>query len=316
MQIALVNKLTEPDKRKQIQAIADNATLLDFWDDRDALIDRGCDCEIAYGRVRPDEAEALRKLRWIHVPWTGVENVLHPVLVDRGVIITNTRGQSGVSMAEHAIGGLLYFARDLPGHAGQNAQAQWRRDTNEFLLEGSRVLVLGTGHIGGVLIPRLAALGVDVVGVNSDGRDVPGCSATYTLNDCASVLPSIDHLIVLLPATPWTRKVVDRDFLQALRPGAVVVNLSRGKVLDHEALLALLDTRHLVGAVLDVSDPEPLPADSPLWQHPRIMITGHKSWRPVKGVQDGFEIFLQNLRCFVDGKPGAMRNLVDPQRGY
>jgi len=314
--IALVSRLTDPAKLEQIRQIAPEARIEHFHDDREGLTSRGADAEIVYGRVRPHELPALPHLRWVHATWAGVENLLYPEMVESNVIVTNTRGQCAVSMSEHVLAGLLYLARDLPGHVEADRAGQWRRDVNARWLRSSRAMVLGAGSIGGVLIPMLTALGVEVVAVNSTGRAVEGAAATMTLRDAHSHLGEIDHVIVLLPATAHTQHVVDRAFLDALKPGASLVNVSRGAVVDENALLEAIDSGQLCGAVLDVTDPEPPDEASPLFSHPRVLLTGHSSGGPAAPDHEAFNVFTDNLQCYVEGRLDDMRNIVDKRMGY
>ncbi|MCZ7648448.1 MAG: D-2-hydroxyacid dehydrogenase [Planctomycetota bacterium] len=313
--IALVSKMSDV-QREAVHAAYPGVEFLDFSQERDGLAARGRAAEIVYGNVRPAELPKLPNLKWIHAGWTGVENLLYPEMLERGVLITNTRGQVAPAMAEHVVAGLLYFARDFDAFRRAQAERRWRAGSQASLLEGSRALVLGVGAIGRVLIPKLAALGVRVRGVNTDGRAVDGCDEVRTLATVREALGDVDHLICLLPATKHTRKFIDEPFLHALKPGASVINVSRGGPLDEAALLKLLDAGHLKGALLDVTDPEPPPAESPLFAHPKVLLTGHESPHGSKGGPLGFETFLHNLGRYLAGDLDGMRSRVDPEMGY
>jgi phosphoglycerate dehydrogenase-like enzyme len=316
-QIACVTRLDDPEKIDRIKQVCPDARILHFHDDRDRLIHRGRDSEIVYGNVRPHELPALDRLRWVHANWTGIENLLYPAMVESDVIITNTRGQCAVPMAEHAVASLGYLGRDLPAHLQANQQGKWKRDDEPTLLAGSCVLLLGTGAIADQLIPRLRGLGMEVVGVNSDGRPIDGCRETYPLNVSALPLDQVDHVICLLPGTPATRGAIGHEMLGRLKPGATLINLSRGSVVDQQAMTHALETGQLRGAVLDVTDPEPLPDDHPLFNHPRVLITAHHSWRPPGSAGDlSLQTFIHNLQCFNENRLDQMRNVVDKQRGY
>ncbi len=314
--IALVSRLTDPRKLDQLRAIAPEAGFRHFHDDRDGLATRGADAQIVYGNVRPHELSALTKLRWVHATWAGVENLLYPEMAASEVVITNCRGQSAVSMSEHALAGLLYLARDLPAHVAADRAGLWKRPVQPRHLAGSRALVLGAGAVGRVLIPKLHALEVEVVAVNTTGRPVDGAAKTMTLDGVADELSTIDHVIVLLPATPHTRHTVDAAFFGRLKPGATLVNISRGSIVDESALLEALDAGQVHGAVLDVTDPEPPADDHPLYGHPRALLTGHRSWMPTPDGVEAFGVFAHNLRCYVEGRADEMINVVDKPMGY
>jgi len=312
--IAIVSKMSEEDRR-EAEAVAD-VNWLDFSGDRDGLAARGGVVEVVYGNVREHELPALPQLRWVHATWSGIENLLYPAMRQSDVIVTNTRGQVAGQMTEHALAGLLHLCRDFPTWVAASRNGQWRADSRATLLSGSTVAVLGTGAIAKVLIPKLNALGATVWGVNRDGRPFDGCEACFTLETIRDRLGEVDHAVILLASTPATRKVIDRDFLSGLKAGAGVVNLSRGTVLDEAALVEQIDAGHLRGAVLDVTDPEPPADDSPLFAHPRILLTGHRSWQPPMGNRLAVEVFIKNLAAFAEGRPAAMVNVVDKSRGY
>jgi len=312
--IAIVSKMSEED-RQRIRACGD-VELMDFSEDRDGLAERGSSAQVVYGNVREHEFPTMTDLKWVHATWSGIENLLYPAMKRSDVIVTNTRGQVAGPMSEHALAGLLYLSRDLPAWVEASRAGRWRTESHGRLLAGATVAVLGTGAIAAVLIPKLTALGVTVWGVNSDGRPIDGCAETFTLQTIGDRLGEVDHIVVLLASAPATHKAVNRDLMSALKPGAGVVNLSRGAVLDEAALLELIDSGHLRGAVLDVTDPEPPADDSPLFGHPRVLLTGHRSWQPGGDGSVTMEIFLHNLRCFMNGRTDEMHNVVDKARGY
>jgi len=156
-----------------------------------------------------------------------------------------------------------------------------------------------------------------VVAVNRDARAISGATESVALAGVHGVLGGIDHVINTLPATPYTANLIDATFLAALRPDAVVVNVSRGAVLDEAALLAAIDAGQIRGATLDVTHPEPPRDDSPLWTHPRILLTGHRSPAGGRGPgPDAPEVFAENLGHYLAGEYGQLRNRVDLELGY
>ncbi len=314
--IALVSKTTTSAQEAIRNACGGEVNLMDFSVDRDGLAEKGCEAEIVYGNVRPFELPALTKLRWVHANWSGIENLLYPEMVERGVVITNTRGQAAGAMSEHIIAGILYWARDMGQYHNSSMKGEWRADTRIQLLEGSRVLVLGVGAIGRVLIQKLSALGMKVRGVNSDGRAVPGCDETFDAHAVVGYLDDVDFVVSLLPGTRHTRHYLNEKFFKALKEGSTIINASRGTVLHEQDLLSCLESGHLKGAVLDVTDPEPPSEDSPLFRHPKILLTGHQSPRGTKPASLALDTFLHNLKCYLSGHLGEMRCRVDPQLGY
>lgn len=317
--IALVSRMSI-EQQARVQAVCATAgrpaDFLDFSQDREGLPLRGAAAEIVWGRVKPEEFPHLPHLRWIHANWTGIENLIFPALIASQVILTNTRGQSAQAMSEHIVGAVFYLARDFAAFYRSTQNRLWKAEANMSKVQGTRALILGVGAIAGVLLPKLAALSITIRGVNSSGRPAHGVNDMHTLTGVREHLTDIDWLISLMPATAHTRHCIDEPFLRALKPNAGVINLSRGAVLDADALIRCIDDGHIRGAVLDVTDPEPPPADSPLFGHPKVLLTGHQSPRPSDETGVAMDVFLHNLAVYLKGDTASFRNRVDFAKGY
>ena len=313
--IALVSKLSQEQQDELISSF--DVTLSYFNDRRDALAEEGEPVDIVYGNVRPFELPSLPNLKWIHATWAGIENLCYPELIERNLLVTNVRGASAEAMSEHAITGLLYFLRDIPCHSQANTESSWARSPNHQFLGGSTIMLLGTGGIGKVLASKLAALGVTVIGVNSDGPSVAGCKETCILTEAPQKLSTVDHLISTLPLTPSTQGLLDHTWFAALKPHSIFVNISRGKVVNEADLVTAINSQTIRGAFLDVTTEEPLPDDSPLWNTPNLFITGHRSYLPgPKGSSPAFTVFKENLAHYLAGNTEAMINVIDFEKGY
>ena len=244
--------------------------LLD-WDGTGPRPDGAERVEMFVGRYNalPPPAEAFARLpalRVIQLLSAGVEPWL-PVVPD-GVLLCSGRGVHGASTAELAVAGLLAVVREIPAFLAAQAEHRW----NELIadgLDGRRVLVLGAGDIGARVAAAVRAFDADVTLVARRARD-----GVRAIDDLPAVLPGHDVVVIALPLTPQTFRLVDSRFLAALPDGAVLVNVARGAIVDTDALLAELNSRRL-RAFLDVTDPEPLPADHPLWDAPNLMLTPH-----------------------------------------
>ncbi|MEV4344467.1 2-hydroxyacid dehydrogenase [Actinoplanes sp. NPDC049596] len=206
---------------------------------------------------------ALRLVQTLHAgieQWQG--------RLPDGVLLSTARGAHGAATAEWALAGLLAVHRDLPGFAADQAAGRWRWRTTDSL-HGKRVLILGAGDLGSSLRRMLTPFDVEVTMVARRHR--PG---VRTLDEVPTLLPEHDVVALMLPHSPGTHHLVDRDFLALLPDGAVLVNAARGALVDTGALLTEL-RRGRLRAVLDVTDPEPLPAGHPLWTAPGVLITPH-----------------------------------------
>ncbi|WP_315098069.1 NAD(P)-dependent oxidoreductase [uncultured Cellulomonas sp.] len=260
-----------------------------------------------------DAARRLTRLRWVQTLAAGPDATLAAGFAD-DVVITSGRGLHDGPVAEHTLALMLAAARRIPDLVRAQAEHRWAGELGGMQdartgqafrsLDGARVLIWGFGSIAARLAPLLAALGAQVTGVATTAGDRHGFQVISPF-DLPDHLPRTDVLVSLLPATEQTRHAIDADVLAQLLPHAWVVNVGRGATLDEAALLAALRSGRLAGAALDVFETEPLPADSPLWDEPRVLISPHAAGgRPI----GAGELITANLAAFLFG--GELRNVV------
>lgn len=264
-----------------------------------------------------DIRQTAPEVIWHHVPWAGVERIVTPLMRERGTILTNSRGISAPNMAEHAIAFILAFARSFPAFFAEQQRRSWRgwdERPSFFELTDQTVVLLGTGAIGQAIAERLRPFGCRIVGVRRNPGEITGFDDVLTFDELPSLLPRADHVVSSLPMTDSTRKIVDRAFIDAMKPGSYFYNIGRGGTVDQDALIGALRSGHLAGAGLDVTDPEPLPEDSPLWDAPNVIITGHTSGSSPKYHERGVGVLRENLRRYQDGR--ELLNMVDLHHGY
>lgn len=291
--------------------------------DSDAeTIARIADVEVALGaRLKPAHLAAARRLRWIHSPAAGVGNMLFPDMIASPVTLTNSRGSSSATIAEHVIAVTLALLRRLPRASRRQAEHVWAQ--NEFeagpsirTLRGARVLIVGLGSIGGEAGALAAAFGAVVVGIRrgADGPRPGGVSSVVTPDRLHDELPLADVVVLAAPQTAATVHLIGAPELALMKDDAVLVNVGRGSLVDEEALVRALEAGRLRGAALDVFEREPLPPGHPLWAREDVLVTPHVSgfhaghWDGVVG------IFADNLRRFAAGEP--LLNAVDKGAGY
>jgi phosphoglycerate dehydrogenase-like enzyme len=223
-------------------------------------------------------------------------------------------------MAEYALAGMLHFAKGLHRAGVDRAAGQFdHRAYRPLLLEGKTACVVGAGGIGADVGRLAAALGMRVVGTRRDpapGAPLPpGFTRLGGPGDLDRFLPESDFVVICCQWTPQTTRLFDKDRLALMKPGAVLVNVARGEIVDEEALADALERNHLGGAVLDVYVGEfERPPLARLWSDPRVLITPHISSVSDQDRHGGIALFCDNLRAYVDGKP--LRNVIDWQRGY
>jgi glyoxylate/hydroxypyruvate reductase A len=244
------------------------------WDDPTVPLD-----EVAYALVwepTPGRLAAFPRLRAILSAAAGVDHILaDPLLPAHLPIVRMVTPETGARMAEFLVFAALGLNRDLPSLIAAQREASWQDQLTGRLAADTTVGIMGLGQLGSHAATRLAAAGFQVAGWARSEKSIAGVSCHAGAAGLAEFLGRTDILINLLPQTDATRGIIDAAALARLRPGASVINVGRGSHLDHAALLAALDSGHLRAALLDVFAVEPLPADDPLWRHPKVIVTPH-----------------------------------------
>lgn len=253
-------------------------------------------------------------LEWVQLPSAGIEPWAASGALRDGVTFTSAAGTYAQTVAEHALGLMLVGARQV--HLMARA-SRWAKPDGMRGVHGSTVGILGAGGIGRALIALLRPFGVRVLAVNRSGKPVDGAAATWRADDVEGVrelLAESDFVVVAAPATAETAQLVDADALARMKPGAWLVNVARGSLVDTGALLAALDEGRLGGAALDVTDPEPLPDGHPLFQHPRAIVSPHAANPESLLVPALARRVEENVRRRLAGEP--LLGVVDRAAGY
>lgn len=270
-------------------------------------------------RLSSAQLERSPRLRWLQTTSAGVERVLTPEMIERGIVITNASGVHSASISEHLMAMMLAFARCLPRLLRNQDRHVWRDENvrdHVFELHGQTLLVVGMGDIGTALAERAVGFGMRVLGIRQriDLPEVVAFSRTSSVADLDTFLPEADHVAICLPLTDRTRGLFDTEKIDRMKPGAYLYNIGRGQIIDQVALIDALRGGRLGGAGLDVTDPEPLPGDSPLWDLPNVIITGHTSGSSPVYWERASIIIAENIRRWQSGE--TLINEVDSVRGY
>ena len=263
------------------------------------------------------------KLRWIHTAEGGVDRLLSPELVKSKIVVTNCTGVTPDSVADHATGMVLSLSRRLAESRDLQRQRVWGRDLLwsgdrvPFALAGKTALVVGFGSIGSAIGRRLKACGMTVVGLRAKDADKTPPPEADEIHGPEALEPQLaraDVVVLALPLTRETRRLFDGDRFGSFKPGALFVNVGRGEVVDDTALAEALASGRVGGAGLDVFNEEPLPRESPLWGHPRVVITPHVAGTDPGHMERATELFERNLERFLKDEP--LLNVVDKNLGY
>ncbi|KQU44317.1 hydroxyacid dehydrogenase [Rhodococcus sp. Leaf278] len=253
-------------------------------------------------------------LKWIHIAAAGVDSLMFDELVESDVVVTNSRGVFDRPIAEFVLAQILAFAKDSErSRALQHSKIWQHRETER--IDGAHAMIVGTGAIGRAIATLLSAVGMSVSGVGRTAREGDRDFGTvYASDDLADQVARVDYLVLVAPLTEQTRGLVDDSVLAAMKPGARVINVGRGELLDTEALLKHLGTGHIAGAALDVFETEPLSADHPLWTTENVILTPHMSGDASGWKQQLAKVFADNARRYFRGEP--LINVVDKKLGF
>ena len=274
------------------------------------------DAEVLYCWDLPTEnlAQTAPKLKWIHIIGAGVEHLCPMDWLPEGLQVVNNKGAHAAKAGEFGLMAVLMLHSHMTAIVTNQREARWE-SLFSTPIAGKTALVVGVGSLGGGAAKQLKALGLKVLGVNRGGKPHPHVDEMVTTERIDELLPRADYVFVSLPATPDTIGLFSRARLERMKPGAGIINVGRASTMDYDALADLLLSGHLSGAIIDVFDPEPLPADHPLWSVPNLIVTPHVS------ADDGdnyvpitLDIFFNNLRRYINGEP--LRNVVRPELGY
>lgn len=280
------------------------------------LMDELKDADGIIGVATPEILKAAPKLRWVQIGSAGAERALFPEMVNRPITLTNCRIVQGPEIADHAFALLLAMTRQLTMAMDRKSKQDWNtKDYRPLELHGKTALVVGVGGIGTQIAIRAHAFGMKVIGVDpQDLPYVPYIERTVRPDRIDDVLPLADVVFVSAPATVETKHMFNGPRFSRMKRGSYFIAVSRGALYDNMALADALQSKHLAGAGLDVTDPEPLPAGHPFWKLENVVLTPH-----IAGRSDGesaryLNLYKENLRRFAKGEP--LLHVVDKKKGY
>jgi len=292
--------------------------------------------EVLMGNHLPSDLSRTPRLRWLHLASAGLDTVVTRDPWSHGITVTNGSGVHAVHMGEYVMGAVMLWSERLEARLAHRDAGTWDRATAVETLPGRRLrgrtaVIVGYGSLGREVARLLHAFGVRIIAVKADpatridrGWREPGTGDPEGLlperfvgsGDLGDVVAEADIVVLTLPATPRTMRIVDAAVLAAMRPGSLLVNVGRGALVDQDALVEALAEGRIGSAVLDVTEPEPLPDDSPLWTSPSTLVTPH-----ISALGDVAALWhtaallcAENLRRYVAGEP--LFNVTSPTAGY
>jgi phosphoglycerate dehydrogenase-like enzyme len=308
-----------PQLLPALQAVAPGVELLAVANEAEA-VKLAADADAVFGFCSERLLAVAPRLRWVQMFAAGVEECVSvPAMRDRGILLTNMQHVSGPVIAEHVVSMMLAFARGLQFFIPERQAGRWTGglppSVRMITIEGKNLLVVGLGGIGTEVARRAHALGMRVTATRASSREGPAFVSYVGLPDELHKLAAdADFIVNSTPLTPQTTGIFDVSFFDAAKQGSYFINVGRGASVVQADLVAALQSGHIAGAGLDVTEPEPLPASSPLWKMQNVIITPHVSGVSDLGLEGRIAVARENLRRYVAGE--RMLSVVDLGKGY
>ena len=264
---------------------------------------------IIFGWPRPERMREAVRLKWFQTMWAGTEE--YTGFLPEGILFTSSSGSNSRSVAEHMLTGLMAVCRRLPAYLDSQRAHVWKDEGPMKTVLGGTVLVLGAGNVGSTFARLCQGLGAKTIGLKRTvSGPVEGFDQVYPMDELDRILPLADVVALVLPHSPQTAGLMDAGRIARMKDDAILISAGRGSVLDQDALVRAMTAGKLWGAALDVTDPEPLPDNSPLWDVPNLLLTPHVAGglRLEITRRKCVEMAQENLRRYLAGEP--LKNLV------
>ena len=302
----IVNLLpVTPEEKARFQALAPQAVHV-YAGRRTVTPQQLEQATVLLGWPRSRDLAACRSLRWFQSMWAGTDEYVQAGTLPQGAVLTSSAGSNSRSVAEHMLACLLALCRKLPLCRDQQRERRWEDVGKMRTLLDATVLVVGAGHIGAAFAGLCQGLGARTIGLKRTVRgEIPGFDQVRPMEELDRLLPQADVVALVLPHAPETVHLMDRRRLELLRDDAMLLSMGRGSVMDLDALADVMAAGRLWGAALDVTEPEPLPPDSPLWDIPNLLLTPHVAggMRLEITRRACVQQALDNLGCYLRGEP-------------
>ncbi|MCR5703862.1 MAG: D-2-hydroxyacid dehydrogenase [Eubacterium sp.] len=319
-QIAVIRKCSEEQKNIILESIEDQDQLV-FFDNEQEFLESDIigEIEVIFGEPEFSTIQKMKTLRWIQMAWAGANKYTSIKNFPKNITVTGASGAYGCVISEYIVSGILTLYKSLIPYRKLIESGQWKMIEGDDTLEGKRVLILGTGNIGEETAKKMQCFGTEVIGICRTPRSEQQLfDEVYTIERLDEQLTKADVVIVTLPGTEETRKLFDAERIKKMKSNAIFVNVGRGFIVDTDALTDAILNGHLRGAVLDVTDPEPLPENHLLRKMENVILTPH-----ISGISWGdnnrtkrriLEIFCDNLKK--DSQGERKNNIIDFNKGY
>lgn len=302
--------VTEEEKR-EFQAIAPDA-VHEYAGRRTVTEEQLGRATVLFGWPRERDLKRAPNLKWFQTMWAGSDEYTQPGVMPGGVVLTCSSGSNKRSVAEHMLASVLSLCRRLPQYRDSQRGHEWQDEGKMKTLLNATVLVVGTGNIGSLFGDMCQKLGARTIGVKRTVTGpVPGFDQVHPVEKLDELLPLADVVALVLPHSSQTQGLMTKERLERMKDDAIFLNCGRGSAVDQDALAEVMKAGKLWGAALDVTQPEPLPQDSPLWDIPNLLLTPHVAggMRLEITRRRCIEMAQENLRRYLNGEP--LENVVE-----
>ena len=318
--IAIIKKCLECERKLILSSVEKEDKVL-FFDNEEELLksEEYGNVEIVFGEPEHRTIHSMKNLRWIQMTWAGANKYTSAPDFPDNMILTSASGAYGCVISEYIVSGILALTKKLFSYREQMKSGGWSKIEGDDTLEGKRVLILGTGNIGQETAKKLKCFGCYTVGIcRTPGNKHMYFDEMHTMDSVDMQLQSADVVIIALPGTAETAGIFDAERIRKMKETAILVNVGRGFIVNTDELTNALQKGLLTGAVLDVTEPEPLPANHPLRTMENVLLTPHISgisWGENKFTRKRIlDIFCENIRRDSNNEP--KKNMIDFAKGY
>jgi phosphoglycerate dehydrogenase-like enzyme len=315
MKILVYDHLNEDLRQLIRNAVGPEHTVV-FPASREELIEQGKDAEVFYGFCREEAFKAMPKLKWVQSSSAGMDTHLYPALKNSDVILTNAAGLYGTHVADQAFALLLALARNIHHFTRQQGKREWGRHSRPLIeLSGFTIGIVGMGGIGTHMAKRAKGFDMYVISVDPYRTDKPDAvDELMPMEGIPDLMRRADVVMIACPLTDATYHLINAENLALMKPTAYFINIARGKIVDEPALIEALKQGKIAGAGLDVTEIEPLPKDSPLWEMDNVILTPHAAGGSQHRPRRTIEFFCENLKRYMKGEP--LKNVVRKELGF
>ena len=269
---------------------------------------------VCYDPFKTLDIEKMKKLKWIQLSSIGIDQLPVEYVKNTSIIITNNKGGYSIPMGEWIVLKTLELFKNSKGLYENQTNRKWKMDTSIYELYGKTIGFIGTGTIAVEAAKRFQGFGVNIVGVNTNGRDIQYFDRCYPMSELNEMLKSCDVVVGTIPYTKATHHLINEERFIEMKTGAYFINVARGSIVDEVSLIKNLRSGKLAGAAIDVYEEEPLKEDSPFWKLDNVILTSHNSWISEMRNERRFNLIYKNMKRYVKGE--ELVNVVDLNKGY